>query len=119
MSAKRRAFALVFGIPALFLAVVATVGNGAGELVGPLVGGALGCALAGLWYRRRLARQRRKYRDASHSGQTLCDECGHEQGNHPQPGQADLFACAACVYEEDRDQRSEEDMCRRRYGRSS
>jgi hypothetical protein len=63
LAAKRKGFALVLGVPLLIVLFAATSfanGDTAASLVGDLVAGLVGCSLVGLWYRRRLARQRRK-----------------------------------------------------------
>jgi uncharacterized membrane protein len=58
MAGKRRTFAVVLVIPLVILAVIAGLVDGGGDIIGGLVGALVGCALAGAWYRRRLARQR-------------------------------------------------------------
>jgi hypothetical protein len=62
LSAKRKGFALVLGVPLLIMLAATSFASGdtAASLVGGLVAGLVGCSLVGLWYRRRLARQRRR-----------------------------------------------------------
>ena len=60
MAAKRRAFGVVLGVPLVIVAVLVSFADGGGGIIGGLVGAVIGCGLAGLWYRRRLGRQRRK-----------------------------------------------------------
>ncbi len=50
------------------------------------------------------------------SGQ-LCHECGHAVENHPYDHPRSHLACAACLWEEDTDRRTEEEMCRRIFTR--
>jgi hypothetical protein len=57
--AKRKGFALVFGVPLLILVLVTSFFGNFNPLPS-LAGGAVGCILVGFWYRRRLARQRRQ-----------------------------------------------------------